>query len=199
MQAGQVRSGLRWFGSFLSPAPGRLREVGPTVRAALRPRLRPVTLSGMKYGVGLIALLLGIGLLLYLQADTGKKVIEQARPARETAERVAGVGMRGSFKVEPAEENGRLVGLDLVELDPQSPLAAMYELKVGDRILEVGPLSARSTDADMLTAQLMESGARRHTLVVQRGDQRLELAYRDVPAPRGPRTPGGNLNPLSLP
>lgn len=153
----------------------------------------------MKYGIGLIALLLGIGLLLYLQADRGKKVIEQSRPARETAERVAGVGMRGSFKVEPVEENGRLVGLELTELDPQSPLAAMYDLKVGDRILEVGPLSVRSTDADMLTAQLMESGARRHKLVVQRGEERLELEYRDASPMRGPRMPGGNLNPLSIP
>lgn len=155
--------------------------------------------AGMKYGFGLIALLLGIGILLYLQADSGQKVMEASKPARETAERVAGVGMRGSFKVEPVEENGRLVGLELTELDPQSPLAAMYDLKVGDRIIEVGPLSVRSTDADLLTAQLMESGARRHKLIIQRAGERLELDYIDTPAQRGPRTPGGNLSPLSLP
>lgn len=151
----------------------------------------------MKYGFGLIVLLLGVALLLYLQAENASTVITAAKPAKATAERVASVGMKDSYKVKLVEANGKVTGLEIAELDPEGPLAKMYDLKVGDKVIEVGPLSIRDTDADLLQAQLLEAGARQSKLVVLRGTERIELPF--LESGSKPRMPGGNLNPLGVP
>ena len=151
----------------------------------------------MKYGFGLIVLLMGVALLLYLQAESATTVITASKPARETAERVAGVGMKESFKVSEVEANGKVTALEITELDPEGPLAKMYALKVGDKVIEVGPFSIRDTDVEMLKAQLLETGARQHKLVVLRGGEEVELAF--IEQGGKPRLPGGNLNPVAIP
>src|SRR4051812_19112904 len=114
----------------------------------------------MKFGVGLIVLLLGVGLYLWLQADSAKSTLQASKPAREVAVEISGRDMKGSYELTPVESNGKTTALEVTKLDATSPLASMYDLKVGDKIVEVGPLALRDSDAEMIKAQIAEAGAR---------------------------------------
>lgn len=144
-------------------------------------------------------LLLGVGLYLYLSAENARKVVTAAKPAREAAVEISGQGMRESFTLDTLEKDGKITGLEIKTLDAQGLLAKMYAVKVGDVIVEVGPFSIKDTDADMLKAQLLESGARQHKLIVLRSGQRVELENTGAAAKLGGKTPGGNLNPVGIP
>lgn len=143
--------------------------------------------------------LIGFGLYLYLSAENARTVTQQAKPARAVAEQVAGVGMRESFDAVPAEQGGKFVGLDIKRLDAAGPMAAQYDLRVDDRIVQIGPITARESDPDLFSALLQEAGSRLHKLTILRDGQRLELDNQGPATGKQPRQPGGNLNPLSIP
>lgn len=157
----------------------------------------------MRVGGLFLALLIGIGLYLYLSADSAQKVTKVSQPARDAAVEISGQGMKESFGVETVEKDGKVTGLLLKGLNPQGALASMYDVKLGDVIVGVGPFSIKDTDAEMLYAQLLEAGARQHKLTILRNGQRLELENHGAAAILGGkedkgRMPGGNLNPLGV-
>jgi C-terminal processing protease CtpA/Prc len=146
-----------------------------------------------------LMLLLGVGLYLYLSAENAKTVITTAKPARELAEQVSGQGMRGSFALEKVESNGKVTGLRVKSLSADGLFAKLYDIRVGDIITGVGPLSIRDSDPEMLEAQLLEAGARPHKLMILRDGQKLELEHHGRASGGSGRVPGGNLNPTNLP
>lgn len=139
----------------------------------------------MRFGIGLIALLMGVGLMLWLQADSAKTVTTAAKPARMAAEEIAGQELRGTYDVKNVETNGKLSGIEFTRIDERSILLRMYDLKVGDQIVEIGPFSVKDTDADMLKAQLAEVGYRQHKLTVVRNGERIVLENLGMAAKMG--------------
>ena len=129
----------------------------------------------MKYGFGLVGLLVVVGIVLYLQAQSATVVTQAAKPARETVEQIAGVGMKESFVVEVAEDNGRFTGLTVKSIVAGGPMAKMYDLLAGDVVVGIGPFTPRDTDAEMMQAQLLELGARNNDLIVLRNGERVTL------------------------
>jgi C-terminal processing protease CtpA/Prc len=153
----------------------------------------------MKAGGLLLLLLIGIGLYLYLSATSAQSTLKASKLPKEQATEISGHGMKESFRVEPVDKDGKTVALKLVELDPDGPLAHMYDLKIGDEITDVG-ISRVRDDADMAKAMLLESGYRQNVLIVQRNGQKLELTNHGAASGKqNDRTPGGNLNPLNNP
>lgn len=154
----------------------------------------------MRFGIGLIALLMGVGLMLWLQADSAKTVTTAAKPARMAAEEIAGQELRGTYDVKNVETNGRFSGLEFTRIDERSILLRMYDVKVGDQIVEIGPLAARDYDSEMMRAQLMEVGARQSKLVVLRNGEKIALENmgmaakmggKDIPKGQGINGPNG--------
>lgn len=156
----------------------------------------------MKVGGLLLMLLIGIGLYLFLAADNAKTVTTAAKPSRQAAEEISGQGMRESYTLENVESNGKITAFKLKTLDPNGPLARIYDLQVGDDIIEIGPFSVRSDDPGTLRALLEESGSRQQKIVVLRNGQKVELephgdvqkllnGARGTPSPAAnPTTPG---------
>lgn len=152
----------------------------------------------MKVGGLFLVLLIGIGLYLYLSADNAQKVLKASKPARATAEEVSGVGMKESFDVDTVEKDGKVIALKITRLDPTGPLAKMYDVKVGDELIQVG-IAVVKDDADMAKALLLESGLRQNVLTLLRNGQKLELTNHGAASGKEGRQPGGNLNPLNVP
>lgn len=160
----------------------------------------------MRIGGLFLMLLMGVGLYLWLSADNAQKVVTASAPSRQAAAEVSGQGMKESFGVQVVEKDGRPQGLELKALVPGGMMASMYDLKLGDLIVGVGPFTIKDTESEMLYSQLLESGIRQHKLVVLRGGERLTLENHGAAARLGGngggqgsgqgRLPGGNLNPL---
>lgn len=141
----------------------------------------------MRFGIGLIALLMGVGLMLWLQADHAQKTLSMSKPAREAAVEIAGQDMRGSYDVQRVEANGKVMGLKLTRVDPRSPLLTMYDIKEGDEITQIGPFDIKDYDVDLMKAQLEEVGHNWHRLTVLRDGQKLELDNHGKAAQMGGR------------
>lgn len=143
-----------------------------------------------------LLLLIGVGLYLYLSAQSAQTTLTAAKPAKQAVVEITGQDVRGSFLATPVEKDGRLAGLEVKQLVPQSAMATMYDLQVGDVIVQVGPFGVKDTDADSLQAQLAEAGYRQHRLTVLRNGQRLELDNHGAAAELGGKTRGTPANPL---
>jgi hypothetical protein len=147
----------------------------------------------MRFGIGFLVLLIGLGLYLWMQADHAQATLNKSRPAREAASEVAGLDLRGSYDVKLNESNGKPVSLEFTRIESASPLLKMYDLQVGDKIVEIGPFPVKDTDSDMIKAQLAEVGMRQHKLVILRGVEKLELENHGQAARLGGKDLGGGI------
>src|SRR5262245_7159934 len=97
----------------------------------------------MRAGIGLVALLLGVGLMVYLFSIFSIPVARQGKNAQEEARQISGRGEDGRSALESIgltrqEKNGKLVALQVTRVDPGGPMDLFYGLRAGDVITEIG-------------------------------------------------------------
>jgi hypothetical protein len=139
----------------------------------------------MRFGIGLIALLMGVGLMLWLQADSAQKTMTVSKPAREAAEEISGQSLRGSYDLKRVENNGKVTALELSRIDPRSPLLNMYDIQVGDQVVEIGPFAVKGEDPELMEAHFAEVGHRNFKLTILRGGERFFLENHGAAAKMG--------------
>jgi len=142
----------------------------------------------MRAGIGLIGLLVGVGLLVWLFAATelpkakvGKQVQSEARQMSGRGE--DGVAATESFAAEPDYGNSKLRALVVTSVTAGGAMQTHFGLMPGDRITGINGTRIHDIsngDDGMAQAQLSDAFARRQPITVERSGQTLTL-----PAPAG--------------
>ncbi len=149
----------------------------------------------MRGAVGLIALLAGIGVIVWLWSTKGGHPVNTVRQGQNAAKQVEDMapsganvlnpGRRdmpkpqGSIVLEPNESGGQVRYVLVKSLTPDGTMERAYGLKVNDRIIQAGndPFASDGTAA-MLT--IFEEGFNKHLpLKVKRDGQEMDLKWRD--------------------
>jgi C-terminal processing protease CtpA/Prc len=152
----------------------------------------------MKLGFGLLSLLIAVAIVLYLQAQSATQVNKVRKEVTPQVEQMAGQGFASSYAAELVEVNGKVRGIKISKLAVDGPMAKYFGgLKVGDEVVEVGPMAVRDTDPDLVMGLLKEAGIRSSTLKVLRNGQTIEIPCIGPVNERNGRTgvelPGGLL------
>lgn len=145
----------------------------------------------MRAGIGFIALLLGIALILFLLGGRlggdGRSYLQTVMDARKQAhtdiysfqgQDASGTPLHQTLTLEPEPERGPMRGLIVASIDPAGIAATHFGLRTGDVITQIGPHPVGDTivgsveDGQMF---LDEAMARGQSLTVRRDGQTLTL------------------------
>jgi hypothetical protein len=150
----------------------------------------------MRAGIGLVALLLGVGLMVYLFSEFSIPVAREGKNAQEEARQIAGYGEDGrsaleSVSLSPQHKNGKLVGLQVASVVPGGPMDSYYGLRAGDVITGIGSQAGMEKVSqliggdDMAEPKLLEAYQRKMQITVARNGREMTL----------PATPGASPAP----
>jgi hypothetical protein len=142
----------------------------------------------MKAGFGLAALLIVVGLVVWMQAKNAETVLNKSKGARQDAAQFAGQDIDGvkakdSITLEPTTVNGRFRSMRVKTLMPAGPMEAYYGLKVGDEIINANQLDLKDYDSDLGQAMVLESYSRKLPLIVMRGNEKVRLPIENGATP----------------
>lgn len=142
----------------------------------------------MRAGIGFVALLLGVGLLVTLFAWNANNMVGRGSPGRQATGMAADIGLQttegthysDTIRMEPEYRDGKLLALKVADIDAAGPMAMKMGLKKNDRILEVanqaGLQKVREFNDDEIAKNTVIEAPRGHfSVVVQRGSQLLTL------------------------
>ncbi len=155
-------------------------------------------------GFGLLGLLIAVAIMLKMEADTAPATIQAGDQARQQVEQIAGVTDNGThiedtYQLTPQKRaDGKLAYLEVTRLQPDSPLASYFGLKLHDQIVmaEYQSVEWAMPDAqDEESADLSVREAYTHSghLTVMRDGQQLVLPYHGQPVAAAPSP--GQTNP----
>jgi hypothetical protein len=162
----------------------------------------------MRAGIGLIGILLGVGLMVYLFAQSELPKIKEGEKAKDQARQIAGYSQdqtpaTESFATEPTMKGSKLASLQVTSVTPGGAMDTYYGLKQGDEIVAIGDTSIdvlSNNDDQLAKAMVVQEGYQKQKmLTVRRAGQRLMLplpaaaaaaaAGTAAPAPASPETP----------
>jgi S1-C subfamily serine protease len=146
----------------------------------------------MRAGIGLIGLLVGVAVLLWVfsvtelpKARVGKQATEQARQISGRGD--DGVAAMDSFKTEPQFNGSRLTGLIVTDVTPGGAMQTYYGLAKDDRVTAIDGMRLNDLangDDQLAQALVTEAFQKRQTLSIVRNGQTFT-----VPAPPGTLPP----------
>ena len=146
----------------------------------------------MRAGLGLIAILITVFIIVYLFANYTEssrpgmnKATFQANQMAGNSTNGVGIGQRGTpvmqdAKFQEVERNGRLVAVKVTVLPPTNGLADFYGLMVNDEIVQVGQGGARVgqdhlSDYDSVRDFILDAYQKQQMIVVKRNGVELTL------------------------
>src|SRR5256885_841039 len=93
---------------------------------------------------GLVSLLVVVAIVMYLFAQHTSQVSNVNKNVRPQVEQLAGVDENGarvteSYTLDPETDNGKLKGMKVTKLAPDSAMRKFYGLQEGDLITEASP------------------------------------------------------------
>ncbi len=135
----------------------------------------------MRFGGGalILSVLIGVAVMLMLQGKNATQVNSARKIIQPKVEQVSGEGFADSYRAEMVEVNGKPHSIKIVKLDPTGPLATYYKgIKIGDEIIEVGPMAVKDSDPELMLSLLKEAGSRSSGLKILRDGQSVELTCR---------------------
>ena len=97
----------------------------------------------MRYGFGLLALLVVVAIILILQANVTIPTVQKGMEAREQASQIAGVDETGgrvmdTYDLKEVMDGGRLRGMRVTRIKAGSAMQQYYGLRKDDVITEYG-------------------------------------------------------------
>lgn len=167
----------------------------------------------MRAAFGLVALLVGIGVLVFFLGKRGggldyqKSVLDAGRQAQEDVRQLGGVARDGSMRMsesitlEPSTSGGRTVGLIVLDVNPAGPAATHFGLKQDDIITAFGPLLVKeqAQTAEDGVAFLADCYSRQQPITVIRGEQTITLPGGAASAASAAANPAGAQPPGAQP
>jgi len=170
----------------------------------------------MRAGFGLIALLVGVAVMIWVFSRTQIPVAQEGKKAQDKARQIAGFdedGERASdtITLEPQSSGGRVSSLFVTAIKAGGAMERHFGLMKDDTIVEVGTQGGLQkvrdlNDDEMATALVSEAYQKKLPLVVVRNGERLTLPMANRPTPPGapaapgtanPAPPADNSNPLN--
>ena len=148
-------------------------------------------------GFGLIGLLIAVAIMLKMEADTAPATIQAGDQARREVEQIAGVTDDGThiedtYQLTPHKRaDGKLEYLEVTRLQPNSPMATYFGLKLHDRIVMAEYESVEwampdAQDEESAELSVRESYTHSGHLTVLRDGQQLVLPYHGQPVAAAP-------------
>ncbi len=165
----------------------------------------------MRYAFGLVGLLVGFAIILWLMSGNAQTAIEARNKVDPQLKQLAGQASDGtraekSASLQPQHDSsGKFTGLLVFDIVPGGAYQTHFGLRQYDLIVQVGPLDLRAQDEGMAQALMIESFQRNQDLVVLRGGKRMTLpepagaptATASPAAPGAPATPSPSKPPAS--
>ena len=147
----------------------------------------------MRAGIGLIGLLVGVALMVWLFAQTEIPKAKAGKQAQEQVRQISGRGAddapaEHSFKTE-AQHGGSRMSLLVTDVIPGGAMQTYYGLLKDDRITAVNGMNVNDIavgNEDLAHALVAEAFGRQQPLTVVRNGQTVTL-----PAPPGSLPAGG--------
>ncbi len=127
-------------------------------------------------GFGLVGLLLCGAIIFYMmwgEGGSAQTSLEAKKHSEEIVNKVSGRDEQGAAVTAAISFEDAPKGLLVKSITPGSALEKKYGLKVGDIVLEAGPLELKAQPSPQESIQL--AYARDDTLVVMRGVQKITL------------------------
>ena len=151
----------------------------------------------MRFAVGIVSLLVGVGVVVWLFSLTSIPVAKTGKQAQDQTRQMAGydsqTGGPATDALTLAEHprGGRMAGVVVTAITPGSDIEKMYGLQVNDIVTKAGdlPLSDPTITPDAGTAKdfILKAFQESRPLEVTRGGQTLTL-----PVPPGTAPPAGS-------
>jgi hypothetical protein len=148
---------------------------------------------------GLVSLLVGAAVIVYVFAKTQIPIAKAGKSAQEQVQPIAGYGKDGGAAMDSFTSTvGRMKGsalasLKVTSITPGGAMDTYYGLQPGDEITDVGELSLESLaqDEDSAKAHVVQMGfQQQRPLKVRRNGQVVELKF-DTDAKQGSAAPAG--------
>jgi len=141
----------------------------------------------MRAGIGLLSLLIGVAIILYISIGTKSHpgydatVLEKGKKASQEASQISGrtadnVPIADTIQLDEVDAGGQFRRLKVLSITPDTPMETMYKLKVGDEITRVGDLGVSdNNDAGLGKALVYDAYRQNQNLVVIRDGQEMTL------------------------
>ena len=140
----------------------------------------------MRFGFGLISLLLAAGIIFYLSFGYGKhggyegEVLHQGKELGAQAQQLTGkdennMSAQDSIVLEDVMSGSELRGEKVVSLVPGGPMITAYGLQPGDQVIQAEQMDLRGSDGSLAKTLVVESFSKNQPLVVMRNGQELTL------------------------
>jgi hypothetical protein len=140
----------------------------------------------MRFGFGLISLLLAAGIIFYLSFGYGKhggyegEALYQGKVLGSQAQQLNGkdennISAQDSIVLEDVMAGSELRGEKVVSLIPGGPMATAYGLEPGDQVIQAEQMDLRGSDGSLAKTLVVESYSKNQPLVVLRNGQELTL------------------------
>src|SRR4051812_47223609 len=117
----------------------------------------------MMRGLGLVGLLVTIAILIVLWANSTSEIAKVNKNVRPQVEQMAGVDESGrhvadSYTLKSTmTDSGKLRGMTVSTMTPDSPMRSFYGLKENDLIVEVSQRGGVMTKANEMDPELMRA------------------------------------------
>ena len=128
----------------------------------------------MKAGL-LLALLIGVGIMIYLQATSAETASKVNKDVRQEIAPVTGRGPDGGDITTSATFAADRAGLAVSTVKPGSYYDVYFGLKAGDVIVRAGDVDLKGHDETSAQTFLMEAAQKKRELIVMRGGARTTL------------------------
>lgn len=132
----------------------------------------------MRYGLGLLALLVVVAIILVLQAYVTVPTVRKGMEARGQAQQIAGVDENGgrvsdTYDLKTEMDAGKIRGLRVTRISSTSPMKTYYGLQKDDVIIEYSAAGnlmkiREESDAELAKSMVAEAYQRHQPLVVLR-------------------------------
>lgn len=128
----------------------------------------------MKAGL-LLALLIGVGILIYLQATSAETASKVNKDVRQEVAPITGRGPDGGDITNSATFAADRAGLAVSTVKAGSYYDVYFGLKAGDVIVRAGDVDLKGQDETSAQTFLMEAAQKKRELIVMRGGARTTL------------------------
>jgi hypothetical protein len=137
----------------------------------------------MRAGIGLVALLIGVGLMVYMFAQFEIPKMKTGKHLKAQAQQISGRGEGGeaasdSFATQPQFKGSRFEGLSVTSIMAGGAMDSYYGLRQGDTILAINGMrlaDISNGDEEMAKSLVAEAFSKKQELMVRRGGQTLNL------------------------
>ena len=136
----------------------------------------------MRAAFGLVALMIGVGLLVWLWSTHTQAVIQRSRPAEDQSKPMT-ENPTPSPSADPLAQTKQIQweadsrGLVVKNIGPDNPMARYWGLRAGDRIIQAGDVQLKGEGTKDAEPFVQQAYTYQRELIIDRQGQRMQLNF----------------------